>query len=1454
MTQTPSNTDDRELIEAFLAEGRETLDGIHQALRQWQQSPQSLEPVAQLQRAFHLLKGSARLAGWGEISDLCQACKPLVQAVENGDIPVAEALTMLVAGMNQLEQQLHQIKMGELLTPVQGVITDIHGLLTRSGLTAWQVDTEFTQAVTFVTPHHEDSIRQQVELKRTFLQEGRAILDSIAQHLQQCEALPMRSSIAQSLQREFHILKGSSKLAGWDEISQLSDAAKNLLAVINERHLAVKEQVQQLMQQTIDDLSAMFALVKVDEVPKPATEQIAQLKALTRQLAQANADTEEDNALPLASSPASSKSNHDEADEVVEADIDPDLLEVFFEEAGEIVAACQTALEQWRQAPEDNRLVSALQRHLHTLKGGARMAGLTVLGDLSHRIESLLTTMVEGSGLSRSVALFDLLQRCQDQIAGLLDQAKAGQPMQMDRALAADLQRLLSGGTAISSHLEAQPEAEAVSSLPVVAEPESTVPVAPVAEEIDPDLLAVFLEESDSIMAATEHSFLEWKAQPSRLEPVNALQRHLHTLKGGARMSGFTAIGDLSHVLESLFIAIVEERRLSASEGMFTLLQRCQDHLASMLDQAKAGKQPQPDTALLQEVEQLLAGGGIAASSSTVAPSMPVKPVAASSAEEGLEPVDSELLAVFLEEAQDILNSSEKVLQRWPADPNNPRLIEELQRYLHTLKGGARMSNLTVMGDLSHLLESALIAVSEGQSTVSPSLINLMQRAYDQLVLLVEQARQQQPATAAPAALLTELQRLLAVTEAGAAPIEAPVVTVVPLTTVAPEAQPAAAPLPKPASSAPSKPAAPPVTKPAGGKPVAREEPAKAEAAATPAAAAKAAPPTQELIRVQAEVLDQLVNNAGEISIYRSRLEQQVTEFRFNFSEMAQTVARLRQQLRNLEIETEAQVISRHVQEGADTRHADFDPLEMDRYSTLQQLSRSLTETVSDLISIQGQLENVARDSEILLLQQARVTTNLQEGLMGTRMVPFANQEARMRRIIRQTCQTLQKKADMRLEGADIELDRTMLDRIMAPLEHMLRNAIAHGIEEPQQRLAKGKPETGTITISLVREGTEMVIRFKDDGAGINVEAVRKKAIDRGLMKQGSPLPDREIMQFILETGFSTADKVSQVSGRGVGMDVVNSEIKQLNGILEIDSKKDCGSIFTIRLPSTLSVNQALIVQLGEELYAVPLDSVEGVVRLGRDELQQWMAKDQPYHYVGEAYDVRYLAGLLGGVEVDATALAEKLPVILVRTAEHRAAIYVDAILGSREVVIKPVGAQISRVHGLAGATILADGRVIFILDIVALIRSEIAQRVAKPVAEAVVEAVAAPSRLRVMVVDDSLTVRKVTTRLLERHDMEVTTAKDGVEALTLLQDYMPDVMLLDVEMPRMDGFELATHIRNDDRLRALPIIMITSRQGQKHRTRAEKIGVNRYLGKPYQESDLLENIHTVVHERMAHV
>ncbi|MGB6488571.1 MAG: response regulator, partial [Steroidobacteraceae bacterium] len=603
----------------------------------------------------------------------------------------------------------------------------------------------------------------------------------------------------------------------------------------------------------------------------------------------------------------------------------------------------------------------------------------------------------------------------------------------------------------------------------------------------------------------------------------------------------------------------------------------------------------------------------------------------------------------------------------------------------------------------------------------------------------------------------------------------------------------------------------------------------------------------QEMARVDADLLDKLLNISGEASISRSRLEQQLGSIDFNLGELSRTVIRLKDQLRSLEIETEAQILHRHEDEGG--HRSEFDPLELDRYSSIQQFSRALAETANDVASIQQLLENLAKDAQNLLQQQARTITELQNGLMRTRMVPFQRHVQRLARIVRQAASDTGKRAELVVEGASGELDRQVLERMLPPFEHMLRNAVVHGIETPDERTRRGKPPAGRILLELHREGAEVMVRLTDDGAGMNLEAIRAKGRALGLVPAGRALSDEDAMQLILEPGFSTAGALTQQAGRGVGMDVVATEIKRLGGALHMETKAGEGSVFTIRLPFTLAISHALVVRTGEEFYALPLPTVEGVLRLTKAEVTAHLGRDAAmFDYGGQKYRFQHLAVFVG---LEPSSLPEQdvtIPVVLVRAGEHSTGLVADELVGSREIVVKSVGPQISGIRGISGATILGDGRIVIILDIGALVRAEWRGRAQLPTVLREKE----DRRTFALVVDDSITVRRVTQRLLERNGMRVLTARDGLDAVAMLQENVPDIILLDIEMPRMDGYEVAAHVRNDARLKDVPIIMITSRVGEKHRARAIELGVDDYLGKPYQEAELLDAIAPLVERRRA--
>lgn len=771
---------------------------------------------------------------------------------------------------------------------------------------------------------------------------------------------------------------------------------------------------------------------------------------------------------------------------------------------------------------------------------------------------------------------------------------------------------------------------------------------------------------------------------------------------------------------------------------------------------------------------------------------------------------DRELVDIFVEEGKDLLDHCDGLISELRDAPQDREVLAGLQRDLHTLKGGARMAGINAIGDLGHSIESLLEAVAAGRTEIERRDVQLLERGFDRLHQLLTRTGAHR--VVEPAQDLVEAFEVRTTTDIAA-------------TAAAARAASEAEAVPAQAAGPLTTPADAPLSAPLPAEGVADEDPS--------------ARPQQEQVRVRADLLDRLVNHAGEVAIYRSRLEQQLGAFRGAMGELERTNARLRDQLRRLDLETEAQIVARYQRE-QDQADQKFDPLELDRFSTLQQLSRALNESAADLGGLQGVLDDLSRQYDSLLQQQSRVSSELQDGLMRARMVPFDGLVPRLRRVVRQSGMDTGKQVHLTLEGTHGELDRNVLDRMVAPLEHMLRNSVAHGLEAPEQRRAAGKPEEGEIAIRLHREGSEIVLEVADDGAGLDREAIRRRAIDRGLLAADAQPNEQELDNLIFASGFTTADQVSQLAGRGVGMDVVRNEVRQLGGSVDIQSVRGQGVRFTLRLPQTLAVTQAVFVQIGETTFAVPVASVSGIGRLSRERFE---AADSSYRYSGEDYPLYDLGSLVGQAPARADG-QDQVPLLLVRAGDLRAAVAIDQVLGNREIVVKPVGLQIASVPGIYGATITGDGRVVVILDVAPLVRRFLANPTLPVLANAPRQERQVPL---VMVVDDSLTMRKVTGRILERHNFEVSVARDGVEALERLEERVPDLMLLDIEMPRMDGYELATAMRADPRYKDVPIVMITSRSGDKHRQRAFEIGVQRYLGKPYQELDLMRNVYDLL-------
>lgn len=1240
--------------------------------------------------------------------------------------------------------------------------------------------------------------------------------------------------------------------------------------------------------------------------------------------------------------------------------IDPELLELFIEEAGELAETMSTLFPQWEASREDDKLAE-IRRQFHTLKGSGRMVGAELIGEFSWAIENLLNRLIAGT-VAITDGIVSFAGRAIAAVPSLVEQLESGREPDVN------VQSFIDQANAFA---ESRPDAEEMLSRTLAGE----IPEVPAeaAAEMDPVLRDIFTKEASGHLETLRTYLASREGQPAPHPITEDLHRACHTLSGSANMAGVTPAVAIAAPLNQL-IRRLNEDRAGLTETALGLCRRAVDRLTEFIDEIREGRMPSGDDgALADALKQQYAEHALRAEAEET-----VSTVIEAPTEEGR--LDPEIAAIFCDEATELLDAADAALAAWREDTSSRHALDELQRHLHTLKGGARLAGVLTMGDLSHRMESVVSALGDGRLESTEPAIGLLQRCLDELHGMREvvdsgrlpearddlserldallagrveaaaeevaegappemveeaaaetgeevagemaeapaeevEAAAEEPAefveatepevaepvvepvlpgeaaaevprrpalpavfvpspaaaaqlwaipwplaaaaTAAPELALEEEQPPLPTPVFLPPPAVAPQTRAIPWPPEAPrvpEARPEM-PAPTPAPEIPEvaetpEEAAPSIEElvPGEGIPAGTRE---AQLVADEAAAAAEAEKSEqirvshpaiarpEIARVDADLLESLLNNAGEVSIFRARLEQQVGSVEFNLEELNQTVVRLRDQLRKLEMETEAQILHRH--HDRFPRRDDFDPLEMDRYSMIQQLSRALAETSSDVASLQRLLAELTRDAETLLTQQARVISELQDGLMRTRMVSFSRHAQRLNRIVRQAAHETGKESELNIKGGTSEIDRQVMERVVPALEHLLRNAVVHGIERPDVRELRGKPPVGRIDIAIRREGAEIIIEVSDDGGGLDLAAIRRRAELQNLVEPGQSLSEDAAAELILKPGFSTAVQLTQAAGRGVGMDVVATAVRDLGGSLQVSTREHEGTRFLIRLPYTRAITQALLVRCGSETFALPLPTVEGVVRMPASEIARHVGDDAtPFRYGDREYHFRHLASLVDGQAMPAAEGSANVPVILVRAGERSTALLTDELIGSKEIVVKTLGPQLTGIPGISGATILGDGSIVVILDTGALIRSRPEEEVGAPPA-------AGPEirdqRTFVMVVDDSITVRRVTERLLERNGMRVMTAKDGVDAVALLQDHHPDIILLDIEMPRMDGYEVATHIRNDPRLKNIPIVMITSRVGEKHRARAMETGVDDYLGKPYQESQLLTAI-----------
>jgi chemotaxis protein histidine kinase CheA/ActR/RegA family two-component response regulator len=871
---------------------------------------------------------------------------------------------------------------------------------------------------------------------------------------------------------------------------------------------------------------------------------------------------------------------------------------------------------------------------------------------------------------------------------------------------------------------------------------------------------------------------------------------------------------------------------------------------------------------------------------SVVAPPPPPAASASSSAA-AVTDFGDEAAEIFRLEAEEHLQTISMNVAALEKAPEDRDILQSIRRATHTLKGAAGMMGFRLIADLCHVSEDLLDSIMEGRVGITPPVVGIILDTAETLDRLINNRGEDRAVLeAVVAGMRARYAELLGEQQLSPLPAEEELEGYL------------------------------------DGGEASGAASLVAESMQTAEVVQRSAP-SELSVRVRLQKLDELVNLFGELLVNRSALEEHIQRLMRLVADVSMSSERLRDVGQKLESRFEAATLpsGRTVQAmpgtgngsqrlaalnagrsgftPAEPAHlAEFDELELDRYTEFHQLTRGLSEGVSDMATLSSEMEAVIRECESIFARESRLSTTFQDRLMKTRLVPLSSMIPRLYRAVRSVALKQHKEINFVTEGEDTEVDRTVYEEIAGPLLHLMRNAVNHAIEDPETRLRKGKPAAGLVKLSASYEGNQVIITVRDDGTGIDPEKVRQAAVARGLIRPDQLLSPSDVIDLIFRPGFSTAEVLSEESGRGVGLDVVRDSISRLRATLEVDSTPGQGTAFTMKFPTSLAIQSVMMVRVGEQQYALPTTLVEAIGRL--DTFKRTTYGGRPAVLVQN--DVYPLGQLAHFLKLPAAEIDERAPLLLVNTGRHRVALVVDEVKTRMDVVMKNLGPHLRHVHGIAGGTVLGNGRVILILELNELLSvqrrsSNIAATLSRsrdtlfvappsapatlpasipavaptpavtstatPVAPAALSstvavgtraplpAASAPAPERgkhVLVVDDSPSVRRVVSNMLKQHGWEVQAARDGVEALELISSQPPAAVLLDIEMPRMDGYELMATVRAQEQFRTLPLVVLTSRAAAKHQQRAMQLGASAYIVKPYQDEELINTLNTLVY------
>ncbi len=1378
---------DRELLEIYLFEAAEVLDGIAQNHRILSDNTGDREALRTIRRGFHTLKGSGRMVGLTELGEVAYRAEHVFNQLLEEERPVTGAVLALVD-------------------------------IAHRNFRGW-VDALTREGRVMADPREFDAAIAAVERE----------LPGVSSHLAAAPAPAPAPATPSNVIELPRLAPGAQAPAAGPERESrpVAPTTRPTLELIELPELGFGDDEPGPAVDATSPLAETIEMIDVSPAPTLKFAEETTVAAVERAPAEWTEDARE---------------TTPESDEIAIGDVvlSRSLWTILCDEADQHLATLHNELAILQF---DSRAVprAAMVRASHTLCGIHRTGGFPLVAATAKALEQTLSALEQHGAplpatalhvLARAIANLSLLvSRVKTQVPftredgdeadvvqGELDELRQEAATEAGDAEAAALfQARLDEEAAVSTSVEEAKQA--TDSAPLIADdgalPSSPVETTPsIADEAAPSKPhgaaagSIPAEPGPSLADESDAASMPVEMVPSLADESDAASMPVETVPSLA--------DEAEAALRSAEMASsampIESAPFIPSE----------DALPGPIEPASASM-PSEYSPSIEPVSSIASIVGMPNDEiegvEIVLPAIEADPLA-----DIKDDVDAQVLPIFLDEAAELFPQAGEEVRAWRRSPGDESAPARLRRTLHTFKGSARMAGAMRLGHLAHLMESRL---SEGDAAAnaSPQLFDLLDEDLDHMAFVLDALRRGEfdkplPWVAQPeeAPEMDSEPMPLDATVLPAAPpaIERPVV--VPLAPVAPSL---VSPMVLPVSPMP---------------------PAVAPARAEPAPEMEMGARAQ--LRVRADVVDRLVNEAGEVAIARARVEGELRSLKANLLELTTSVIRLRAQIREIDIQAESQIQSQmQLQE----QHGEFDPLEFDRYTRFQELTRSLAEGINDVSTVQQSLLKNLDDADAALLAQARMSREVQQRLFSIRTVPFGSLSERLYRILRSTAKELEKRANLEILGSQVELDRSVLEKLVGPLEHLLRNALDHGIEPRDVRRNMGKSETGEVSLTVRQVGNEVVIELADDGRGIDFGEVLERAKAMGVVAPDAAPTEAQLVECLFAAGFTTAQKVTQVSGRGIGMDVVRSEVGALGGRVEVVSAKGKGTRFVLTLPLTLAVAQAVMVRAGGRLWALPAPMVEQVQQVKSQALLDIYIQ-RKVDWQGRTYPFHYLPRLLGDTSHHPETKRYN-SVLLLRSGQSHAAVHVDEMIGNQEVVVKNIGPQLARVSGISGATVLGTGEIVLIINPVQLAgRADIPKFDPSDDERSVGEHPRAPvapvSMLPlVMIVDDSLTVRKITSRLLQREGFAVVAARDGVDALQALAEQIPDVILLDIEMPRMDGFEFAKTIKGDPKYVNIPIIMITSRTAEKHRNRAAELGVDLYLGKPYQEDELLRHL-----------